>query len=103
MLATGASEYGELGDAEEEKEKCLYFAVTRNDADGLKSLIRDGADINYTFEGSNQLGKSILHLSCETGSLISSRRQVSGLYCGKILYIHPCTAVYCTATLCGDT
>lgn len=53
----------------EEAEERLYFAITANDATCLRWQISQGININHKFEGSNQLGKSALHLCCETGHL----------------------------------
>lgn len=52
----------------DEDEERLYYALEFNDAALLKIFLREGINVNMTFEGTNQLGKSALHLCCEKGS-----------------------------------
>ena len=54
-------------DEYEEHEATLYYAICEDDRVGLARLLKQGLNPDTTFNGSNQLGKSVLHLCCEKG------------------------------------
>ena len=68
----------------DENEERLYYALDFNDAALLGILIRDGINVNMTFDGSNQLGKSALHLCCEKGSLECAKLLLSNGACTNL-------------------
>ena len=68
MMVWTMSEEGE--EEFNEDEERIYFAITGDDSCTLKRLLDDdGVDPNFKFLGANQMDKSALHLSCETGNI----------------------------------